>query len=1093
MTARERIAARERELLERWRAGRAPAAGVPRRTSGDPAPMSFVQERLWIASQLEPSGTAYNVTAGLRLRGTLDAARLGRALDRTAARHTTLRSSFPVAAGAPSVRVADTVALPLTVLDAADETEGRRLAEAEVERPFDLGAAPLARFALVRLGPEDHVLAIAMHHIVSDGWSIAVLLRDLSALYTADAEARTPTLPDLPVEYADFATWQRARLTGAEGEAGLRAWRARLGGQPRPELVGDRPRPAVWTTRGEGHGFVVDPPVVAGLRGLARSTGATQYMVLLAALGVLLGGHTDAETAVVGSPIAGRVRAELEELVGCFVNTLVMTVDLRGDPSFAELVGRVREMALEAFRHQEIPFERLAQELDPDRDPGRTPLFQVALAYQSAPAPAFAAPGVRSEPFPLRPRAAMFDLSFTVTEAGSRLHVHTEYRADLFDRATIVRVGERLRTLLAAVATGPSRRLSALPLPTAEERELVRTWNRTAAPLPATTVHGLVAERAALRPDAPALTFAGRDVPYGELEAGANRLARHLVAAGVRPRSIVAVCLDRGPELLSCLLAVLEAGGAYLPLDPAYPPERLALMLADSGAGHVVTTSHLRARLPEALPPLVLLDGDAPAIARHLARAPDVAVLPDDLAYVMYTSGSTGRPKAVMVPHRAVVRLVRGAGHARMGADEVFALVAPASFDAATLEVWGALCNGARLAILPPGLHGPAELAAFLREHRVTVVWLTAGLFNQVAELAPEAFAGLRQVLTGGEPLSPIHARMALAAFPGLRIGNGYGPTECTTFTSVHEPLTLADLDGVAPIGRPIGNTRCRVLDRLGREVPVGVPGELHVGGPGLARGYLGRPGLTAERFVPDPAPERPGDRLYRTGDRVRWLPTGELEFGGRLDDQVKIRGHRVEPGEVEATLRQAPGVTDCAVVAFDSPVGRRLAAYVAGVDESRLPELRERLAARLPEYMLPATWQLLDRLPRNANGKVDRRALPAPAAASPAGRSPAPRTELEERVAGAWRATLQVQAVGIDDGFFDAGGNSLLLVRLQAELERVVGRQMSLVDLLREPTVRRQAAALAGGEAADESEVGVAEGRRRLRRRLTREAAVER
>ncbi len=1067
----------------------APRTGVPpilRVARDRPLPLSFSQERLWFLDQMEPGRAGYNLPAAVRLTGRLEVAALARALGEIVRRHEALRTRFAQRGGSP-VQIVDpappagSVGLPLVDLAPLGEARrsrvARALGESEAARPFDLARGPLVRSLLVRLGREEHVLVVTMHHVVSDGWSIGVYLRELGALYGAFREGRPSPLPELPVQYPDFAAWQRGWLSGALLAGRLAHWRERLAGAPELlELPTDRPRPPLQSERGGQLAFQVAPAAAGRLRELARREGATLFMALLAVFDAWLYRVTGSGDLVVGSPVAGRVRPEIEGLIGFFVNTLPLRVELSGRESFRELLGRARDAALDAFEHEDVPFEKLVEELRPRRDPAHSPVFQVLLALQNAPMGRRELPGVALEPLPLAGRTAKFDLTMVFVERpDGGLAGGLEYNRDLFDPTTARRLAGHLRNLLAAAVAGPETPVSRLPLLAAgERRQLLGEWNDTAAGDPGRlAVEELFAAQAARTPEAVAVTAGGSALSYRELERRAAALAGCLRAAGVGPETRVGLCVERSLALPVAMLAILEAGGAYVPLDPGYPAERLGFMLEDAGVSLLVEPEELLAALPAGDLPAVRLaaagrrpaGGGAAAVARA-ARAPGGG---ERLAYVMYTSGSTGRPNGVAVAHRGIVRLVRETGYAELGPGETFLQLAPISFDAATLEVWGPLLNGGRLALCPPGVPSVAELGRTLAAERVTALWLTAGLFHQVVEDDLPALAGLRQILAGGDVLAPGAVERVLREVPGCRVTNGYGPTENTTFTTCHGMAAAAE-DGWGrpaavrsiPIGRPIANTRVHVLDRGLEPVPIGVAGELWAAGAGLARGYWGRPRLTAERFAPDPWGERPGVRRYRTGDRVRRAGSGELEFLGRIDQQVKIRGFRIEPGEVEASLAGEARVAAAVVVARkDAPGGGRLDAYVvaaAGAAAEGLgAKLRAELARRLPDYLVPATVTVLAELPLTPNGKVDRRALPEPEARASAAGAPAfeaPRTPTEETLAGLWRELLGVEHIGRHDDFFALGGHSLLATRLVSRIRSALDVDLPLRSLFEAPTV---------------------------------------
>jgi amino acid adenylation domain-containing protein len=1044
-----------------------------------PLPLSFAQERLWFLDRLEPGSALYNLRVPLRLEGALDVAALERALGEIVRRHDVLRTTFAEAEGAPVQVVAPFAGFPLPVeevtgVDAtAREAEALRRASAEGARPFDLERGPLFRALLLRMAPDDHLLLLWMHHAVSDGWSTGVLLRELSALYAAYREGGHSPLSELAVQYADYAAWQREQLRGDVLERDVAFWRGRLAGAlALLELPTDRPRPAVQTHRGSREPVVIAEELREGLEALARREGATLYMVLLGAFQLLLSKYAGIDDVVVGTPIAGRTRAEAEPLIGLFVNTLVMRTGLSGDPSFRELLGRVRETTLAAYEHQDVPFERLVEALQPERSLSHGALFQVLfqLQQQALDGPAGALPGVRMERAALEIPHAKFDLTLDLASGPGGLRGTMEYATDLFDRATVSRMLGHFARVLEQVAADPGLRLSDVALMGADERRrVVEAWNPTDASFSVDRGIARIFEaQAAAAPGAVAVMCGDESLTYGELNERANRLARVLLRRGVGVESRVGVCLERSLEMVVSLLAVLKAGGAYVPLDPAYPAERLEGMLADAGVDVVVAQAALLDRLPHGRK-LVVLERVRDAFAGEEASDLDVEVSGGHLCYVIYTSGSTGTPKGVAVEHRSVARLVCGASYVDLGPDEVILQAAPVSFDASTLEIWGALLNGGRMALVPSATPSLEELGRAITRHGVTTMWLTAGLFQVMVQERLEELSGVRQLLTGGDVLPVEQVRKTRERFPHLRLINGYGPTENTTFTCCH---TVGDewSGGPVPIGSPISGTRVYVLDESLRPVPIGIPGELYAGGDGVTRGYLGRPAATAERFVPDAFARTPGARLYRTGDRVRWLADGTLEFMGRLDAQVKIRGFRIEPGEVEAVLQREPGVRECVVaVREDAPGEKRLVAYVVGGAEAG--ELREALRRSLPEWMVPAAFVALDALPLTPNGKVDRKALPAPDSAPDEEAYVAPRTPVETEMAAIWAEVLGHERVGATDDFFVAlGGHSLAATRVVSRVRAALGVDLPVRALFESPTVEALARAVeasrAGGAA---------------------------
>ncbi|WP_246083056.1 amino acid adenylation domain-containing protein [Nonomuraea diastatica] len=1054
MTSPDALSDAKQELLaRRLRRG---AAAVPRRTipvrpAGEP-PLSQAQERLWFLEQFAPGTTQLTVPIRLRLRGPLDVPALAAALDAVAAGHDALRMSFPATwDGRPRVELAGEGTLPLTVSDAPDEAAARARAEEFLAVPFDLAAGPVARALLVRLAGDDHVLVIAVHHIAADGWSADLLIREVFARY----DGATPAAPE--VGYADYAAWQRGLPPSRRD---LEFWRDRLAGLEPLDLPADRPRPPERTYAGAAHTFPLDPEVAAALARLGREHSATPYMTMLAAFAALLGRYAGTADVAVGSPVAGRQAPELDGVIGCFVNMLTMRVDLSGDPTFGELLERVRDVAVDAYAHQDLPFEQLVSELDLPRDVSRSPLFGVILAMQNYRDAAIDPPaGLAVADFPVDSWATRYDLELDAGDGSGGMFV---YNTDLFDAATIERLAGHLRVLLERVADRPGLRLSEIDLLSAGERRLVvEGWNDTAAAFPGeATLHGRIEAQAARTPGAVAVRFEGRSLTYAELDARANRVAHTLLRLGAGPGSVVAVCAERSLELLPGMLGVLKAGAAYLPVDPGYPAERVAFMLADAAPAVLLTQSTIRPSLPETA--AATLDLDEPD-AWTAGAGPLPEVRPDDVAYVIYTSGSTGQPKGVANTHGGIAnRLDWMQERFGLGSGDVVAQKTPLSFDVSVWELFWPLRCGASLVLATPGGH---KDAAYLRKLIVTEGVTTAHFVPSMLAvfLGEEGAAGcgsLRRVISSGEELPPDLARRCVATLPGAELHNLYGPTEAAVDVSAWHcrPGTLASAARV-PIGTPIANTTLHVLDTTMAPVPVGVPGELFIGGAGLARGYLNRPGLTAERFVPDPYGP-PGSRLYRTGDLARRRPDGALEFLGRLDDQVKLRGLRIELGEIEAALRALPGVGDAAVIVRED----RLAAYLTPEGDGGHPldhaAVRAGLKRTLPDYMVPSAYVTLASLPLNPSGKLDRRTLPAPVAGRDAGvELVAPETPTERVLAAIWADLLGLDAVGVSDDFFDLGGHSLLATQVVARLRARTGAGVSVMDVFKHRTVRELAA----------------------------------
>jgi amino acid adenylation domain-containing protein len=1026
--------------------------------------LSFAQERLWLLAQWMPDSPAYGIPAAVHLTGALDIPALAAALRAVVRRHEILRTTFSAIAGLP-VQVLREIrdipaALPVIDLAGLDEEARKRAAAALAWRasrqPFDLQRGPLLRTSLLRLGDGEHVLLVSLHHIAADGSSLAVLLGELRALYPT-----LRALPPLPVQYADFAAWQRRRAEGEALQRDLAWWRDALAGAPAGlDLPADRPRPAWSIHRGGLLPFRLAPEQTAALRALARRGAATLFMALLAGFQALLGRLSGAVDVVVGTAVDQRT-PEVEGLIGLFVNLLALRGDLSGDPAFAELLARAQRATLAAYDHRDLPFERLVAALEPARQPGRHPIFQTALSLLSSPLPELALPGLRAEVRELGTGTARFDLTLLAREVDGGVTGSLEYSADLFDAATVQRLLSGLETLLAGAAADPGLPWSRLPLLTAaERRQILEDWGKGAgrqAPEDSVCLPELFLRQAERAPDAVAVRSAREEITYREVARRAASLAHRLRALGVGPDVPVALCLERSPEMLIGLLGIVLAGGAYIPLDLAYPRERLAWMLADSGVRVAVARGPGIAALAGETLRVLDLDRVAEEGQGGGSWALPSVVDPDNLAYILYTSGSTGRPKGVAATHRGVVRLVVEPGYADLGPDETVLQVAPLPFDASTFEIWGALLNGGTLAVLPPGPVALRELGEAVRDLAVTTMLLTTGLFHQMIDEEAASLAGLRQLLTGGDVISMARVRRALAALPGVRLIHAYGPTEATAIATCR---TVTAADAARPsltLGRPLRRTGALLLDRGLEPVPPGVPGQLWLGGDGLARGYWGRPDLTAERFLPHPFPGTPGERLYRTGDLARWLPDGTIDFLGRIDRQVKIRGVRVEPAEVEAALESHPGVSACVVLPRGEAADRRLIAWVmpaAGVAAAADSELAAWCRERLPPFLVPAAFVRVQSMPLDLNGKVDRRALPEPELSRGASAYVAPRTPVEEKVAAVWAEALGLERVGAEDDFFALGGHSLLATQIIARLSRDFGLDLGLRAFFEAPTV---------------------------------------
>ncbi|HKV08204.1 MAG TPA: amino acid adenylation domain-containing protein, partial [Thermoanaerobaculia bacterium] len=1049
-------------------AGADPAPVVHAVPAGALRPLSRAQRRLWFLDQLAPGSSTYNLPLSVRLRGELDPAVLASALSEIVRRHAVLRARFVSRDGEPFQVTGPAEPIPLPLVDLSGLPEGSgedgRLAAAELAHPFDLARGPLFKALLLRVAAGEHVLVVMMHHVVSDGWSVEILLRELTALYAAVSAGEPSPLPELPLQYADFAEWQQRWLNEGELDRQLAAWKERLAGAPEVlDLPTDRPRPPARRAFGGLLPLALPGELDRALRDASRRLGVTPFMLLLSAFDALLHRYTGEEQIVVGTPIAGRNRAEIEGLIGFFVNTLALRADLSGDPTFEELAGRLREVTLEAYAHQDVPFEKLVEELRPTRSLAHTPLFQVMLVYQSTPAPLPDPPGLAIESFWVDSHTAKFDLTLSLVEEEGSLAGALEYSTDLFDRTTLLRLAAHWEILLSGALASPGARLSELPLLTAAEiQQSTVEWNGGPAGEAEAPVHEQFARRAAETPGAPAVRFEDEVLTYGELDALSRVLARRLAALDVGPGSVVALLLERSPAMIVALLGALRAGAAYLPLDPDSPADRLAFLLGDSGAGVLVTEE---GRPHDGSVPVVSLTPSGALADVGPERSPAPAA-PEDLAYVIYTSGSTGLPKGVMVEHRQLSRYVSGV-LTRMALPEgaSFATVSTIAADLGNTMVFAALGTGGCLHVIPrerlsdPFSRHPVDALKIVPSH----------LEALLAASEPERSLPRQLLVLGGEASRWELIDRLRSLAPGCRILNHYGPTETTVGVLTRETGTIRreDRRGAVPLGRPLPGARILVLDRHGAPVPVGVTGEIHVGGATVSRGYLGRPDRTARLFLPDPTAAvwgEPGARVYATGDLGRLRPDGDVEFLGRADHQVKVRGFRVEPGEIETVLAAHPAVLRCAVLAREEKSGgRRLVAYWVPREGRQVEasELRRALLARLPEFMVPAAFVALDAIPLTPNGKVDRQALPDPEDAIEAGWT-APRDPVEEMLASIWADLLGVARVGAFDDFFELGGHSLLGIRMVSRIRTLFGVDLPLSRLFESPTLAGLARILA-------------------------------
>jgi amino acid adenylation domain-containing protein/non-ribosomal peptide synthase protein (TIGR01720 family) len=1039
--------------------------------AGKPVPLSFAQHRLWVQAQLDGASTAYNMRIAIALHGALDVAALDGAVATLVRRHAVLRTSFTTCDRQPVQIVAEHVEVAVTKLDlrALDEAERAaeldRVMERAARTPFDLARAPLIRIGLVAMAPDEHVLLVTLHHLVGDGVSLAILAGEIRALYAAARDGRAAELPELPVQYTEFAAWQRQALDDGRLAALRSHWvEALTGAPPLLELPTDRPRTALVDSHGEIQEFHLSADLADELRALARAHGTTLFMTLLAGFAALLARYSGQSDLVIGCPISLRTHDELEPLIGMFVNSLAMRIRVQDNPAFHDLLAHVREVAADAYAHSELPLDQLVEALRPERSASHHPIYQVMFIHDNAPA---ALPEVAGLAFDILAHSefdAKFDLMLSMSEVPDGIRGVWEYRAELFDRTTIQRATEHLRVLLRAMVAEPRGRVMQAPLLTAAERQqIVESWShngRTAVFEP--NLLEMIDDQIAAAPDAPAVRCADTTVSYAELDRRARALAGRLRQLGVRSGDRVAVLLPRSPELLVSLLGVLRAGAAYIPLDPAYPADRIADQLDDAGPAALVTTEALAAGLPCAATRVVRVDADAEAIARAEAELPPAGRALDEPAYLMYTSGSTGRPKAAIITHGGLANYLAWSAEAYgMGPGTRAAVSTSIAFDATITTLWSPLVAGATVELLPEGAEIEALAALLQRDDGVDVVKLTPSHIDGLRAHTGDAVrpGGARAFVIGGEQLLAEHVAWCQRVAPRARVINEYGPTETVVGCCVHEVPPGGATPDIVPIGRPIDNTELYVLNPWLEPVPVGVPGELYIGGAGVARGYHQRPELTAEKFVDHPFARRPGARLYRTGDRVVWSADGALRFLGRTDDQVKVRGFRIELGEIDAQLARHPAVREAVTVVRDAAHGRpQLVSYVVATDPALTAEaVRKDLAARLPDHMVPATVVLLPQLPLTPNGKIDRSALPSPTLGAASGGEP-PATEMERELAALWAEVLGRGDISRDDNFFELGGDSILGIQLVARA-RERGIQLVPRQLFEHQTVAQLAA----------------------------------
>ena len=1043
-------------------------------------PLSFAEQRLWFLDQLQEGSVVYNEQEGLRLSGSLSIEALEKAVQEIFRRHESLRTNYQAIAGSPMRVIHPELDLTIPIVDLqqlpSEEQlkEVQRLGEEEIKQPFNLANDRLVRVTLLQLAVDDYVLLLTMHHIITDGWSTGVFSHELEVFYGAYVQGKASPLPQLPIQYADFAFWQRQPATAEMLAPQLDYWKQQLAGAPPLlELPTDYPRKTVQTALGGKEFFELGVEFTQQLKGLSQELGVTLFMTLFAAFSTLLYRYSGQEDILVGTPIANRNRSEIEGLIGFFVNTLVLRSKFKDNPSFTELLNKVRQTSLDAYAHQDLPFEQLVEALQPERSLSYTPIFQVVFALQNAPMAPLDLPGVSFNWLQMETAKAKFDLTLSMEETEKELIGYWEYNQDLFESSTIRRAIGHFKTLLEAIATHPQIRVSELPLLTeAEHHQLLIEWNNPKITYPQNQcIHQLFESQVERTPDTVAVVFEDKQLTYRELNGKANQLARYLQSLGVKPEVLVGICVERSLEMIIGLLGILKAGGAYVPLDSNYPPERLAFILADTGISIILTQEKLKSTIPSAGDVTICLDTQWHEIAQYAPTNLTTSVEPENLAYIIYTSGSTGQPKGVLIQHNNVTRLfVATQSWFSFNSNDVWTLFHSYAFDFSVWEIWGALLYGGCLVVVPYWIsRSPQDFYKLLCQHKVTVLNQTPSAFRQLIQVEEfvkiETPLHLRFVIFGGEALEikslePWFERHG-DSYPQLI--NMYGITE-TTVHVTYRQLTISDLKSKAsPIGSPIPDLQIYILDKHLQPLPIGVSGEIHIGGAGLARGYLNRPELTEQKFIPNPFSNDIGSRLYKTGDKARYLPDGNIEFIGRIDNQVKIRGFRIELGEIEAILTQHPDVGEAIVIVReDTPGDKRLVAYIVAKKEVTSSQLRNFLKTKLPDYMIPSAFVFLDAIPLTPNGKTNRRALPAPDTSHLSEKAGiAPRTTTELKLVQIWSEVLNIPILGVRDNFFELGGHSLLAVRLMARIEQQFGIHLPLATLFTEPTIESLASLL--------------------------------
>ena len=1075
----------EERLLEKLASGQKKLT-PPAPARGSQQTISFSQEGLWFFDQFTPNSPLYNIAQAFRITGALNVPALKQSFAKVIERHQVLRMNFVATDGKPVPTIRPTASFSLQEIDLRNASrptdEAEQLLKIEAQKPFHLETDSLIRSVLFQVADHEYVLSIVVHHIVADFSSLVALYRELEECYRAYNRGEEPSLPELKAHFAEWATDQKARLNADASQQKLNYWKEKLSGDlPTLDLPTDFSRPAHQRFKGARHEITLSRELLSQLKELSRKEGTTVYQTLLSGFSVLLHRYSGQHELIVGAPIDQRNTSEAENLIGYFVNMLPLRLKFPENCTFRDALKTTRSVALETFANHEVPFEKLVEVLQVPRSTDRSPLFQVVFQYlPSLPVPFLS--GTQVAPVPIHTETSKFDITFTIFETQDGLAGEIEYNTDLFTAGTIERFAEHYEMLLRSAVTAPDENILRLPiLSETEKRQVVTGWNDTTTKYPRQAcVQELFEEQVYRNPQAIALKFDGRTMTYDDLNVRANQLAHHLRELGVGPDVLVGVAIERSFEMVIGLLAILKAGGAYVPLDPAYPKERLRYIINDTAISVLVTTQKFK-DLASGIRNTVFLDS-SDFLKTQKATNPVNRATAESLAYVMYTSGSTGKPKGVLIPHRGIVRLVKETNYISFSTNDVFLQFAPLSFDASTLEIWGALLNGARLVVFRPEMPSLSELGDFLMKEEITTLWLTAGLFHQMVDQQVDKLRGLKQLLAGGDVLSVPQVLKALRHTPNCRIINGYGPTENTTFTCCY-PVPR-DWSGVTlPIGKPISNTTVYILDTSLQPTPIGVPGELYIAGDGLAREYLNAPELNSKKFVPNPF-SATGARMYKTGDRARWTADGTIEFLGRLDNQVKVRGFRIEPGEIEAALSQHPEVKETAVLARQNCVGKELVAYVVPRNSTQIDfgDVRHFLQQKLPPYMIPAHFVSIEQFPLNINGKIDRHRLPTPEERASAPKTQlAPRTSAEQRVHDIWSEVLGKKQIDVLDNFFDLGGHSLIATQIISRVGSSFGQEVPLRLLFEFPTIASFAEAISHYRGEPVSDAGPIRKRTRI------------